>query len=441
MSYDVRDYGAKGDGVTLSHQGVQKAIDACSQAGGGTVRVPPGRYCCGTIWMKTNVSLHLERGAVLFQAKEASLFPVICKTPFGNLPGHIQALLAADGANGIAVTGFGTIEGDGAAALSSAASVSEMFRPALIFFRDCRDVRFHDVTLKHSSFWTLHLLRCHDVQVRGVTIENNMKRINTDGIDPDGCTNVLISDCIMRCGDDCVVVKSTEGDRCENITVANCVLSTTCAALKVGTEAMGDIRNILFNNCVIRDTNVALGLYMKDGSTYENVAFANMVIESYGTCPLFVDITPRYFDEPRFGSIRNVSFENLAVTSRGRCFIQGCPGHEVENISFRGISWTVDGTVDFASDVKPQGARRVRKDPARINYAVHPYQFTAVDVAGLTLDDVRLFRRGPQAIPDRGVAFFRRVTEARLTHLRPFEVPAGLAPYDVQDKQMESVLR
>ncbi|HHT36025.1 MAG TPA: glycoside hydrolase family 28 protein, partial [Firmicutes bacterium] len=98
----------------------------------------------------------------------------------------------------------------------------------------------------------------------------NQQQINTDGIDPDGCRNVTISDCKITTGDDSIVIKSTEGDLSENITVTNCILSSRHAALKLGTEAIGDVKNITFSNCVIR-SNVGLALYMKDGSNYENI--------------------------------------------------------------------------------------------------------------------------------------------------------------------------
>jgi hypothetical protein len=264
--------------------------------------------------------------------------------------------------------------------------------------------------------------------IRGVTITANRGRINTDGIDPDGCRNVIISDCRIETGDDCIVIKSTEGDPCENITVANCVLSSSHAALKIGTEAIGDIRNMTFNNCVIRDTDVALALYMKDGSTYENMVFSNMVIEAGGEFPILLDVTPRYYREPKIGRIRNILFDNLVVTGPGRVFMEGMPGRPIEDVRFRDVLWNVTGRCRTEGIQKPPGARRVEIDPDRINYAVHPYQFIAAHVDGLTLRDIRIKPGREGYVPDRGQLYAERVERLAVERVEAFASPEGIPP-------------
>jgi polygalacturonase len=382
--------GAHSEGMRDDTRAVQNAIDSCFQNGGGTVVLLPSRYRCGTLHLRSNVSLHLEAGAVLQGSAGAALYPVICPTPFGNLPGQIQALLWGKDVENIAVTDEGVIDGGGAEPLSPADAVEVRFRPALVFLEGCRDVRFHDVTLRNSCFWTLHLLRCADVEVHGVSIFANRQRINTDGIDPDGCRNVSIRDCIIETGDDCIVLKSTEGDVCENIVVRNCRLSSTHAALKLGTEAIGDIRDVVFEDCIITDSDVALALYMKDGSTYENICFVDIFAEAWGAFPLLVDITPRDYRAPKIGTIRNVRFENVAMKSAGRALFEGTPEQPIEKLSIRNLNWEITGDCDFQNAHKPAGARRVVLDPDRPNYASEPSQLIIahardVEIEGLNL--------------------------------------------------------
>ncbi|SFM17567.1 Glycosyl hydrolases family 28 [Paenibacillus sp. 1_12] len=428
MSYNVKHFGAIGDGSTLDHKAIQSAIDDCSRNGGGMVLVPQGAYLCGTIQIRSNVCLHLEMGAIIRGADNPALFPEICKTPYGNLPGQIQALIWADGVDNVSITGQGIIDGGGASPLPPSAAAEVKFRPALVFYRDCKNVKFLDVTLQYSCFWTLHLMRCEDVMVRGLTILADMNRINTDGIDPDGCKNVIISDCNIKTGDDCIVIKSTEGDLCENITVTNCILSSRHAALKIGTEATGSVRNITFNNCIIYNTDVALALYMKDGSVYENMVFSNMVIEARNEFPIILDITPRYYKEPKIGRIRNITFDNITVTAKGRCYIEGIPEQPIENIRFRNIIWNVSGPCNLANTTKPPGARRVEIDPDRLNHALHPYQFIAVNVDGLLLSDIRIQQEQSDSIPDRGRLYADHVRDLTVERMDSFEVPAGIDP-------------
>ncbi|MGE5549363.1 MAG: glycoside hydrolase family 28 protein [Bacteroidota bacterium] len=409
MVYNVQDFGAKRDNRTLDHEAIQAAIDRCAAEGGGTVHVPAGNYRCGTIRLKSNINLHLETGAEILGADDPSLYPVIAPTPYGNLPGQIQALIWADAVENASITGQGAIVGNGSKSLSIKEAVDVKFRPALVFCRNSRRIKFIDVTLRHSSFWTLHLLRCEDVAIRGISILANKERINTDGIDPDGCRNVIISDCHIVAGDDCIVIKSTEGDPCENITVTNCVLSSAHAALKLGTESLADIRNIVFSNCVIHKTNVGLALYMKDGGTYENIVFSNLVIEAENEFPVLVDITPRYYKEPRVGRIRNVYLDNLIVTGKGRCLVEGAETQPVENLTLSNITWNITGTCDPANEWKPSGGKRVELDPDRTNYAIQPFHFVIINACRLRMNNIQLCDQRTDPSPDRGLVYLEGV--------------------------------
>ena len=400
--FDPRALGAAGDGVALDSPAIQRAIDACAAAGGGAVRLARGQYRCTTLVLRSRVELRLEAGAVLRADTDDAGAPVSGSTPRG---APIQCLIRADGETDIAITGRGAIDGGCDIPLTAAEARAGGVRQTLIVFRDCRDVRLQDVTLRHSDKWTVHLLRCERVRVRGVDILNHPGRLNTDGIDPDGCRDVIITDCHMVCGDDCIVLKSTEGDACENVIVSNCVLRSSTCALKLGTESVGDIRNVSFTNCAIDGPGAALALYLKDGGVYENVLFGGCVIRSEAPFAIVVDHTPRDWRDPKPGVMRNVHFENIAVTGPGRCYVEGWPGAPVANLSLRSLSWTITGGApDFAGAKKPRGARRVVMNPAREPRECQPYQFIAVHVDGLQVDGVRLAGAGA-AVRGRGFLY------------------------------------
>lgn len=430
MSFNIKSFGALGNGVSLDQMAIQEAIDKCSADGGGTVSIPAGRYLCGTIHLKSNVCLYLEMGAVIVASDKSELFPEICKTPYGNLPGQIQALIWAEKVENVTITGYGIIDGGGNQPLTGEQAANVMFRPALIFYRDCKNVKFTGITLKDPSFWTLHLMRCEDVLVQGINIWANQGRINTDGIDPDGCKNVIISNCNIKTGDDCIVIKSTEGDACKNITVTNCILSSTQAALKIGTEALGDIRNITFSNCVIYNTDVGLALYMKDGSTYENIIFSNIVAELRNEFPVLIDITPRYYKNPRIGRIRNVSFRDIIINSQGRCFIEGHKESPVKNITFENITWNVTDICKTEGVTKPQGAKRVEIDPNRNNYADKPYQFMAINAEDLQYHNIKVYDVSGGKSVDRGIVFLDSIHNLKVMNIESkLNVPPGIEAF------------
>lgn len=399
---NIKSLGAVGDGQKNDTGILQKAIDQAGWKGGGTVHVPSGNYRCGTLRLRSNIHLHLAAGAVIQGDHEnAQLYPVIGPTPYGNLPGQIQALLWGEDLHNLTISGPGTIDGGGSAPLWGEEAVQTKFRPALAFFRNCQNLRIQDVTLQNSCFWTLHLLRCEDVFVRGCRILANPGRINTDGIDPDGCRNVVISDCLIRTGDDAIVIKSTEGDPCENITVTNCVLSSQCCALKIGTEAVGPIRNVSMSNCIVDDSNMALALYMKDGSVYENISFQHIIIRAQGHFVIHADQDPRDYTQPKFGQVRNISFHHIQIASSGRIYLEGLPEHPLEGISFSDITWTLDGDTNFSSVSKPAGARRVNPDPAASNHATKRAQVIARHVKRLRISNFQLIDARPEPWKDR----------------------------------------
>ncbi len=265
---DVRDFGAKGDKKANDRDAIQKAVDACAAAGGGTVRIPAGEYLSGTIRLAGRVTLRLEKGATLYASTD----------PRDYGEGRRANLLSADGAEGVAVVGEGTLHGQAEADFGARWGAPEKadFRTGILLFQNCRNVVLRGFRVLYSDAWTLHLKRCEGVVIEDVTIENNYRRLNSDGIDPNSCRNVRIRRCRVKAGDDAIVLKTTEPFPCEDVEVSECELESATAALKIGTESRGDFRNIVFRDCVIRNSPVGVGLYLKDGAVMEKVTARNL---------------------------------------------------------------------------------------------------------------------------------------------------------------------
>ena len=379
---DVTDYDAKGDAHTLNTAAIHSAIDACHAAGGGTVHFPPGDFLTGTIVLKSRVTLRLAPGATLWGSTRIEDYA----------PRHlIYALDAED----IAIEGGGVINGNGPAYWDAD------FRPisprpgTLIELVGCRNVRIQDVCIRNAPAWTIHPLRCDGVWIRGVSIVNDLRGPNTDGIDPDSSRNVMISDCYIEAGDDCIVLKTTGRHLppgapvppTENVTVTNCTLISRAAALKLGTESHGDIRHCVFSNCVIRDTRVGLALYGKDGGTFEAIRFSNITIDTRSErggaeWPIIVDLERRRAAS-RPGRVRDVVFAAAELP--------------LEDITFRDITLRVMGSEPVEGVRKPRGARLTGPLAPAFDYASIPAAFILANIERLTLHDVRVEWDPPEA--------------------------------------------
>ncbi|MBD3346732.1 MAG: hypothetical protein GF401_16880 [Chitinivibrionales bacterium] len=434
MSYNVRDFGAVGDGMVCDQKALQTAMDRASEDGGGTVVVPGGMYKSGMLRLRSNITLHLESGARIEADDNQSLYPVLGPTPFGNLPGHIQALLYAAEVENVSITGQGTIDGNGNSELWGEMSKDATFRPALVFFDSCRNVTFTNVSLFYSQYWTLHLKHCTDVVLSGLRITSHPRRINADGIDPDGCRNVCISDCIVDTGDDSLVFKSTEGEPCENITVSNCILRSSCQAIKFGTESKGPIRNITISNCIIRDSERALTMFLKDNGPYENIILSNIIAEARNELPFMIDIAPRDPETSNPQSIRSVFFDTIQFTGPGRMLIEGTPENRIENLSIKNLRWNITGEkLDLSSHIKTAGTARAASDPEAENYLANPFHLIAVHVTGFSLQNVQIIDTRASDEADRGMFYLKRVDTGTIENVSLSAMPSNMPEKEIHE--------
>ncbi len=370
MSYNIVSFGAVADGVTNSAAAIQAAVDAAALSGGGTVEVPAGRFLTGSVLLKSNVELRLEAGAVLVSSlKEEDILPFPADPSEGEVDGWNGGFfLGARDAVNVTISGSGVIDGQGDKVFVDADVDSgwhecpkkvAAFRPRMLLFEHVTGLHISGVTLKDAAFWTLHMAGCRHVRIHDICILNDDRGANNDGIDPDSCQDVIISDCDISTGDDAIVLKATAPmtrryGPCENVTITNCVLHSRDSALKIGTETHGDIRNVLLSNCVVKDCSRAVGIWVRDGGTVEQVHVHHLVgaVRRYADAydlpgapgwwgkgePLFVSATTRRGQEGAFpGRIRDLSFSDIHLKCESSLFLGGEAVSPIERVRMREI--------------------------------------------------------------------------------------------------------
>lgn len=304
--YNVLDYGAMPGGEASSTAGIQAAIDAAALAGGGTVFVPAGRYRTGSIALRSRVELRLSPGAVLHFGADPAEYPIVDSRWEGvRRRVHASCLYGAD-LEDVSVTGGGTLDGGGAPWWDRHRGGPEQLpypRPKLIGLDRCRRVTLRDLNLRNSPSWTVNPVLCTDVTIDNLSILNPADSPNTDGIDPESCSGVRISNCHIDVGDDCIAIKSgteetPEKVPCENITISNCTMLHGHGAVVLGSEMSGDIRNVVIQNCVFKQTDRGLRFKSRRGrgGTVEDVRVSNIVMEDV-ICPFILNLY--YFCGPR----------------------------------------------------------------------------------------------------------------------------------------------
>ena len=405
--YNVRELGAMGDGEALETDAIQGAIDACNAAGGGMVLVPPGTYTTGTIYLKSNVNLHLSAGARLVGSERREDYnpdDVFPENPVFSQETVTGAhLVIAYQAERVSITGQGTIDGNSSAffeelppdeVTTSYRRKSGNFpirdwRPAqMVFFCRCRDVSVRDVTLVNSPYWTLLLLGCNRVRVRGVSVSSPPQTANGDGIDIDCCQDVTVSDCIVTSGDDSITLRGhskllgEHAQACRNVVVSNCVLSTPCNGIRVGVGD-GEVRDCSISNVVIRESrtginfNSAYSARSEHGTTLENIHFANITMDVIMPINMVLGVHAK---PP--GGIRNISLSHLNIIAREGMHICGNPGHRIEDIRFNDVRMELRG-----NEVDPQF---VGNAPQTAGTMKVPAAIFAREVSGLHMSGLQV---------------------------------------------------
>ncbi len=309
---------------------IQAALDLARQ-GQVHLTLGPGEHLCGGLRLGSDTTLELAAGAVLRFLPDYTAY---AETEVGiAAEGSDRAMITASGAARITLCGAGQIVCDGAQSYSSGddakmgTRIPVALRPRVLVFDGCQDVRLRDLTISDSPMWTLHFVDCDGLDISGLTIDNDRRMPNTDGLVIDSCRSVAITDCEIRTADDGIVLKTSarRDDRtpgvCRDVKVTHCLIESRSCALKIGTESFADFRNLRFEDCTIEGSNRALGIFSRDGGAVEDVVFHNISLECHETPdgfwgsgePLTVTVLTRRTGAPA-GPVKNVTASCL----RGR---------------------------------------------------------------------------------------------------------------------------
>lgn len=363
--FNVQEYGAIGDGCALDTAAIQRAIDTCSENGGGIVYFHPGVYHTGTLRLKSNIRLYLETGSKILGSASIEDYEEVPRLHPEEYQMPFWFLFHADGAENITIEGRGTIDGNGREFWTDQKINKFVVGPkekrprALMGLFNCRNLAFNDFTIHNSPCWTVWLVGCDNATIDGLTIENPYDGPNTDAIDIDCSQNVRIANCHIKAGDDCIALKSdtntfAEKRPCENVVVENCTFYSSACAIRVGYEGDAPIRNCLFNNITIAETDIGIDIVsiiplnswsiIEEGAGIENIVFSNITMTNVNQ-PIFVWMGNETKHEMQ-GFIKNISFRNIHAEAQSGCFIGGMPEQKVGPIVWDQVRLVMSGPVE-----------------------------------------------------------------------------------------------
>jgi polygalacturonase len=354
QTFNVLDYGAKGDGATLDTAAIQRTIDAAAGAGGhGQVLIPRHRaFLIGTLVLRGGMEFRLD-GELVISANQADYSG--------------DGVITASNAPDLHITGGGKISGRSLEFMTGYDATNEWWlfkewRPKMFVLTGCTNLIVRDITFGDAPFWGLHMLGCVHVFVDHVTVNNRLDVPNDDGIDTDHCRDVEIRNCHVTCGDDAIVIKSTRqtndfGD-CANVRVHNCVIRTQDAGLKIGTETTGNIHDILFERCKILSSSRGLCIQLRDEGDISNVTFRDIRFTSqYHSDPWWgrgeaISFTaiPRN-TATKLGKLHNIMVENVSGTAENSIRINGSQLSRIEDVELKNVSVSLDRWTSYAGGV------------------------------------------------------------------------------------------
>ena len=354
-----------GDGETLNTTAIQRAIDKVFQAGGGRVIFPAGKYLSGSITLRSNVELHFEEDSTLLGSTNLEDYPPHPFPKYRSLrdKGGFPALIYAEEAAHVILSGPGTIDGQGAAFQPKKIPHAEDYRPRGVLFISCKDVRVvGGLYLRNAGSWSEHYLNCENVEIHDIAVFAHSNN-NNDCIDIDGCRHVRVSGIRGDTRDDGITLKATGPADCDDVVVEDCTIASHCTAIKCGTETTGGFKRIRISNVAVvpsvvpvkygygaRRGMAGIGLMIADGGTLNDVTISHVTIKG-SQAPFYIRLGNRnrnYMDgapDPRVGIVKNITLSDITISDvSAKCsWICGLPDHPIENVTLRNIGITAPG--------------------------------------------------------------------------------------------------
>jgi polygalacturonase len=369
--FNITTFGAVADGKTLCSKAFSAAVDAAVGAGGGTVYIPAGQYLTGPIVLKSNITLYVEAGAYIRFSQDIADYPLV-KSRWEGVDRLVYSpQIFGEDAENIAVIGRGVFDGQGEYWWKAFREKKLDYpRPRFLSFNRSNNVLIEGIKIINSPAWTINPINCQNLTIDKITIKNPADSPNTDGINPESCKNVHISNCHVDVGDDCVTIKSgteecSERIPCENITITNCTMVHGHGGVVIGSEMSGGVRNVVISNCVFEGTDRGIRFKSRRGrgGLVEDIRVTNVIMKNviapfvmglYYFCgpggkeESVWDKNPHPVNEqtPIFRRI-HFSYITAREISASAGFLYGLPEMPIEDITFDNIS------VHLAKDAEP----------------------------------------------------------------------------------------
>ncbi|WP_159520511.1 glycoside hydrolase family 28 protein [Sunxiuqinia indica] len=386
---NVLDYGAQNDGVYKNTVAIKAAIEEASSQGGGTVYFPAGDYLTGPIHLKSNITLHIDAGAIVKFSEDFDDYLPMVPTRFQGVNGiGFSPLIYGNNLQNVSIIGMGTIDGQGEVWQKAIKAIrknkkegiinepnkwqkifaqnnpdktnldqSGFQRPLFIQFLNSSRIKIKDIKIVNAPFWTVHFVDCENVAVDGVYIKNPEESSNTDGINPESSRNVKITNCVIDVGDDCIAIKSGKGAEArenykpsKNIQISNCTMIHGAAGVAIGSEMSAGVEDVVISNCIIENTGK--GIHIKTnrerGGSIKNIRVNNIIIRNILYCfdgfPAAIHINAMYYDKDSTQfmpvtkstpKIENIHFSNISMADiKYPVYLYGLGESNFRNLSF-----------------------------------------------------------------------------------------------------------